>query len=114
LQDISLQINTLGSAESRALHRTRLIHYFTAHEGDLDEDARRRLHTNPLRILDSKNPAMQELIDGAPKLLDELDAASLKHFEDLQGHLRSANISYEINTRLVRGLDYYNYTVFEW
>ncbi len=114
LQDVSLQINTLGSADSRALHRTKLIQYFTAHENLLDEDARRRLHTNPLRILDSKNPAMQDLIDAAPKLLDELDEESLKHFEGVQGLLRSADVPYEINTRLVRGLDYYNYTVFEW
>lgn len=114
LQDVSLQINTLGSADSRALHRTKLIQYFTAHENLLDEDARRRLHTNPLRILDSKNPAMQALIDAAPKLLDELDEESLKHFEGVQGLLRSADVPYEINTRLVRGLDYYNYTVFEW
>ncbi len=114
LSDIKLQINTLGNIESRLRHRARLIQYLSMHESSLDEDARRRLHTNPLRILDSKNPALQEIIQLAPKLLDDLDEDSLKHFEDLQVLLRSANISYEINPRLVRGLDYYNFTVFEW
>jgi len=114
LPDIALQINTLGSVESRVRHRTRLIQYLSLHESSLDEDARRRLHTNPLRILDSKNPALQEIVNQAPRLLDDLDEASLKHFEDLQVLLRSAGISYEINPRLVRGLDYYNFTVFEW
>jgi histidyl-tRNA synthetase len=90
------------------------VHYLGLHVDILDEDSRRRLHTNPLRVLDSKNPALQELIEAAPKLLDDLDEASLKHFEDLQVMLRDAGIEYQINPRLVRGLDYYNFTVFEW
>ncbi|GAO35554.1 histidyl-tRNA synthetase [Sulfuricella sp. T08] len=114
LSDLALQINTLGSSADRARHRARLVHYLGQHVDILDEDSRRRLHTNPLRVLDSKNPALQELIEAAPKLLDDLDEASLKHFEDLQVMLRDAGIEYQINTRLVRGLDYYNFTVFEW
>jgi len=114
LPDIALQINTLGSSADRARHRARLVHYLEQHVDMLDEDSRRRLHTNPLRVLDSKNPALQELIESAPKLLDDLDEASLKHFEDLQEILRDAGIEYQINPRLVRGLDYYNFTVFEW
>ncbi len=109
-----LEINTLGDAQGRLRHRERLIRYFEAHADALDEDARRRLHSNPLRILDSKNPAMQALIEAAPKLADDLDEDSLKHFETVQALLRAAHIAYEINTRLVRGLDYYNRTVFEW
>ena len=109
-----LEINTLGDAQGRLRHRERLIRYFEAHADALDEDARRRLHGNPLRILDSKNPAMQALIEAAPKLADDLDEDSLKHFETVQALLRAAHIAYEINTRLVRGLDYYNRTVFEW
>ncbi len=114
LPDIALQINTLGNSADRARHRARLVHYLGQHVEALDEDSRRRLHTNPLRVLDSKNPALQELIEAAPKLLDDLDEASLKHFEDLQVMLRDAGIEYQINPRLVRGLDYYNFTVFEW
>jgi len=110
----SLQINTLGDAESRHRHRAKLIAYFEAHLDALDEDSRRRLHSNPLRILDSKNPAMQALNDAAPKLMDELDEAALAHFEALKAMLRDNGIAYEINPRLVRGLDYYNRTVFEW
>ena len=110
----SLQINTLGDAESRHRHRAKLIAYFEAHLDALDEDSRRRLHSNPLRILDSKNPAMQALNDAAPKLMDELDEAALAHFEALKAILRDNGIAYEINPRLVRGLDYYNRTVFEW
>jgi histidyl-tRNA synthetase len=114
LEDVALEINTLGSAEDRARHRARLVHYLEQHLEVLDEDSKRRLHTNPLRVLDSKNPALQVLIEAAPKLLDDLDEASLKHFEELQGMLRDAGIEYRINPRLVRGLDYYNFTVFEW
>jgi len=114
LDGIALQINTLGTNEDRARHRAKLIHYLERHQGSLDEEARRRLHTNPLRVLDSKNPAMQQLIEAAPRLLDDLDEDSLKHFETLQGMLRDAGVAYEINPRLVRGLDYYNFTVFEW
>jgi histidyl-tRNA synthetase len=110
----TLQLNTLGDLESRHRHRAKLIAYFEAHQDALDEDSKRRLHSNPLRILDSKNPAMQALNDAAPKLMDELDDAALSHFESLQGLLRANGIAYEINPRLVRGLDYYNRTVFEW
>jgi histidyl-tRNA synthetase len=114
LDGIKLQINTLGQPEERARHRAELITYFELHAELLDEDAKRRLHTNPLRILDSKNPAMQEMIVGAPKLIDHLGAESLAHFEGVQQVLRDAGQPYEINPRLVRGLDYYNLTVFEW
>ncbi len=114
LTDIRLQINTLGSPESRSRHRARLVKYLEQHVDGLDADGKRRLHANPLRVLDSKNPAMQGLIEGAPRLYDDLDEDSLKHFEDLQVILRSLGLEYEINPRLVRGLDYYNHTVFEW
>lgn len=114
LDDVALEINTLGSPEARARYRSRLISYFEGQADLLDEDAKRRLHTNPLRILDSKNPAMQALIEQAPKLTEDLDTESLKHFQDLQDMLRAAGVSFRINPRLVRGLDYYNATVFEW
>ncbi len=114
LEGIKLQLNTLGQPAERAKHRAELIAYFEQHAELLDEDARRRLHSNPLRILDSKNPAMQEMIAGAPKLIDHLGAESLAHFEGVQQVLRDAGQPYEINPRLVRGLDYYNLTVFEW
>lgn len=114
LTDITLELNTLGSSESRARYRTRLIAYFEAQPDLLDADAKRRLHSNPLRILDSKNPAMQALIDAAPRLLDDLDEDSIAHFDGVQSLLRANGIDYRINPRLVRGLDYYNYTVFEW
>ncbi len=110
----ALQINTLGDAEDRLRHRERLIRYFEANLDTLDDDARRRLHTNPLRILDSKNPAMQALVEAAPRLMDDLGETSLIHFEAVQKWVQAAGIEYEINTRLVRGLDYYNRTVFEW
>lgn len=111
---VRLEMGTLGSTESRALHRARLIRYLERNLGKLDDDARRRLHSNPLRILDSKNSEMREIIDGAPRLLDDLDEDSLAHFEELQHILRDQGIDFEINPRLVRGLDYYNRTVFEW
>lgn len=114
ISDVRLEIGTLGSTESRALHRARLIGYLERHLGKLDDDARRRLHSNPLRILDSKNSEMTEIIAGAPRLLDDLDEESLMHFEGLQRILRDQEIDFEINPRLVRGLDYYNRTVFEW
>lgn len=114
IPDVRLEISTLGSTESRSIYRSRLISYLEKFYGDLDEDARRRLKTNPLRILDSKNPAMHEILAGAPRLLDDLDEDSLAHFEALQAILRSQGINFEINNRLVRGLDYYNRTVFEW
>ncbi len=114
LKDISLQINTLGDTAARQRHRSRLIVYFEQHRELLDADALRRLHSNPLRILDSKNPAMQSLIAAAPALSDELETEALRHFEELQTILRRHDLPFEINPRLVRGLDYYNRTVFEW
>jgi len=114
LQGIRLHLNSLGSIEERLAHREALVAYLRRHEGDLDEDSRRRLHTNPLRVLDSKNPAMQPLIAGAPRLLDYLGDASLAHFEGVQTVLKDAGLPYTIDPRLVRGLDYYNLTVFEW
>lgn len=115
IQDqIKLQINSLGTSESRALHRQKLIEYFSAHEAELDSDSQRRLKLNPLRILDSKNPHMQELIKHAPKILDFLDDDSKKHFEEFCSILKAGNIQYEINPYLVRGLDYYTMTVYEW
>jgi histidyl-tRNA synthetase len=114
LTDLRLQINTLGSPESRARYRARLVKYLEQHLDALDADGRRRLHANPLRILDSKNPAMLPLIAEAPRLYDDLDETSLRHFEGVQAILRALGLEYEINPRLVRGLDYYNHTVFEW
>ena len=113
-EHIRLEINTLGGAEARASHRQKLIAWFEAHADQLDEDARRRLHSNPLRILDSKNPAMQALVEAAPRLMDELDEAALVHFQAVKQGLEDAGIAYTVNPRLVRGLDYYNHTVFEW
>jgi histidyl-tRNA synthetase len=114
LDHIKLEINSLGQPEERTRHRTDLIAYLTGHQDALDEEAKRRLHTNPLRILDSKNPAMQALVEGAPKLIDYLGAESLAHFEGVQQLLKDVGLPYRINPRLVRGLDYYNLTVFEW
>ena len=114
LDGIRLEINSLGEAEERAKHRADLIAYLEKHVDQLDEDGKRRLHTNPLRILDTKNPALQALVEAAPTLIDYLGEASLKHFEGVQQLLKDAAIPYRINPRLVRGLDYYNLTVFEW
>ena len=114
LDGIELQINSLGQPEERAQHRAALIAYFEERAELLDEDAKRRLHTNPLRILDTKNPAMQDLCAAAPKLIDYLGAESLAHFGGVQRVLRDAGVPFTINPRLVRGLDYYNLTVFEW
>lgn len=115
LQDqIRLEINSLGSLGSRATYRQELVAYFYAHQDQLDEDSQRRLETNPLRILDSKNPEMRNLIDNAPMLLDYLDPESQLHFDQLQNYLDALNIPFEINSHLVRGLDYYGSTVFEW
>ena len=114
LDNIRLEINSLGQPEERAAHRAALIAYFEAHKDQLDEDAQRRLHSNPLRILDTKNPAMQPLVTDAPRLMDYLGADSLAHFERVQALVRHAGIPFTINPRLVRGLDYYNLTVFEW
>ena len=114
LEGIRLELNSLGSAEARASYRSKLVSYLEQHAGELDEDARRRMHSNPLRVLDSKNPAMQGLIAGAPRLADDLDEVSASAFSALQNSLRAAGIPFSINPRLVRGLDYYNGTVFEW
>jgi histidyl-tRNA synthetase len=110
----TLQINSLGSPQARHNYRDKLIAYLQDHENKLDKDSQQRLHTNPMRILDSKNPEMQELIQNAPSLLEQLDADSAQHFLQLQKILDAANIEYQINPRLVRGLDYYTKTVFEW
>jgi histidyl-tRNA synthetase len=114
LTDVKLELNSIGDAEERNRHRADLITYFNAHQSKLDADAQRRLHTNPLRILDTKNPTMQELVNNAPKLLDYLGAESLAHFEGVQVILRNNSVPFTINPRLVRGMDYYNRTVFEW
>ncbi len=114
LTGLRLQLNSLGSSTARAHYRERLIDFFIAHQNQLDKDSQQRLYSNPLRILDSKNPALENLIKQAPRLLDYLDTESREHFEALQAMLDSAGIAYEINPRLVRGLDYYTRTVFEW
>ena len=114
LEGIRLEINSLGQSEERARHRADLVAYLEQHQGVLDEDAKRRLHSNPLRILDTKNPALQAVVEAAPKLIDYLGEDSLRHFEGVQQLLKDAAIPYRINPRLVRGLDYYNLTVFEW
>jgi histidyl-tRNA synthetase len=111
---VRLVINSLGTPASRSLYRERLVEYFRAHESALDEDSRRRLGGNPLRILDSKNPEMRMLIEGAPVLSDHLDEESRQHFAALRASLEAMGIDYEVNPRLVRGLDYYSRTVFEW
>ncbi len=114
LEGIELELNSLGSQAERARHRVELIAYLERHAAALDTDAVRRLHTNPLRILDSKNPALREIIEGAPKLIDMIGSESAAHFEGVQRLLKEAGLPYRINPRLVRGLDYYNLTVFEW
>jgi histidyl-tRNA synthetase len=113
LTGIKLQLNSLGSSDERSRHRAQLVAYLTAHEGLLDADSKRRLQSNPLRVLDSKNPAMQHLIADAPRLLDHLGEASLSHFDGVQQVLKDCGVPYEINPKLVRGLDYYNLTAFE-
>lgn len=114
LTNVRLELNSIGDAEERARHRADLVAYLEKHHDLLDADAQRRLHSNPLRILDTKNPAMQEMVNGAPKLLDYLGDESRAHFEGVQRILRHNSIPFTINPRLVRGLDYYNRTVFEW
>ena len=113
-RDVRLEINSLGQSAERQAHRAALISHFEAHASALDEDARRRLHTNPLRILDSKNPAMQSVVESAPRLTDYLGEESLRHFEGVKSVLEAAGLDYTVNPRLVRGMDYYNLTVFEW
>lgn len=114
IQDVELQINSIGDAHERAEYRNVLIAYFEQHADLLDEDAKRRLHSNPLRILDTKNPRMQAMCESAPKLIDCLGVETRAHFEGLCKRLNDAGVTYTINPRLVRGLDYYNRTVFEW
>ena len=114
LNDLELQINSLGTKESRAAYRETLVAYFNEHLDELDDDSRRRLNSNPLRILDSKNPALSGLIEAAPKLMEYLDDESREHFAVLRGLLDDAGVSYRVNPCLVRGLDYYSRTVFEW
>ena len=113
-KNVRLEINSLGSNEARQAYRDVLIKYFSKHEDLLDEDSKRRLHKNPLRILDTKNPKMKELVSNAPDLLDYLDDESKEHFEGLKQRLDNMGIAYQVNSRLVRGIDYYNRTVFEW
>lgn len=114
LPTLKLQINSLGSSETRECHRKKLIAHLKANYDRLDEDSQRRLEVNPLRVLDSKNPALKPVIDSAPSLLDELDDESRAHFEGVASLLAERGIEYAVNPRLVRGLDYYNLTVFEW
>jgi histidyl-tRNA synthetase len=114
LTDVRLEINSLGQPDERKAHRAALIAHFEAHADALDEEAKRRLHSNPLRILDTKNPAMQAVVESAPKLMEFLGEASLKHFDAVRGVLDAVGQPYRINPRLVRGMDYYNLTVFEW
>ena len=114
LRDVKLMVNSLGTPASRSTYREKLTAYFSAHAASLDEDSKRRLAGNPLRILDSKNPDMQRIVAGAPLLLDSLDEESREHFESLCAHLRSAGIEYRVEPHLVRGLDSYTRSVFEW
>lgn len=114
LEGVELHVNSIGDAADRKAHRAKLIDHFGRNTSVLDEDAKRRLHTNPLRLLDSKNPAMQEMIEGAPRLLDELGEDARRHFEGVKQLLSDAGLDFKVNARLVRGLDYYNRTVFEY
>jgi histidyl-tRNA synthetase len=113
-EHVRLEINSLGQPAERMAHRAALVAHFQDRYGELDEDAKRRLHSNPLRILDTKNPAMQSLVEAAPKLMDFLGEASLAHLDAVRAALDAAGLAYRINPRLVRGMDYYNLTVFEW
>src|SRR5690625_1317459 len=114
LDDVRLEINSLGLSHERAAHREALVAYLEKHRDILDEDGKRRLYTNPLRVLDTKNPELQEMADGAPRLFDFLGAESLAHYEGVCERLDAMGIEYQLNPRMVRGLDYYNLTVFEW
>ena len=114
LPGIRLELNSIGSAEERARHRADLIRHLEANEAKLDADARRRMHTNPLRVLDSKNPMVREVAERAPALMGYLGEESLKHFDGVKRLLEAAGVAYTVSPRLVRGLDYYNLTVFEW
>lgn len=114
LPHVRLEINTLGTPASRLVYREKLIEYFSAHESELDEDSRKRLHSNPLRILDSKNPKTQQIVQDAPEMMAFLDDESKTHFQTLCDYLDDNHVEYTVNPRLVRGLDYYSKTVFEW
>jgi len=114
IKDVELHINSIGDPEDRLIYRAELIRYFEGHQDILDDDAKRRLHQNPLRILDSKNPSMQKMIEGAPKLSEYLNSEAKAHFDLVLGYLKEAGIPFKLNHRLVRGLDYYNRTVYEW
>jgi histidyl-tRNA synthetase len=114
LDDLQLQLNTLGTAQERIEYRTQLVSYLRGYFEQLDEDSKRRLESNPLRILDSKNPALQEIIEGAPALIDHLGGDSRAHFDSLCAGLEDCGVAFQLNPRLVRGLDYYSRTVFEW
>lgn len=114
LEHVTLELNSLGNREERATHRQALVEYLIGHEAALDEDSKRRLHTNPLRVLDTKNPDLQQICNNAPRLIDYLGEASLQHYSQLKTMLDGLGIEYVENPRLVRGLDYYNMTVFEW
>jgi histidyl-tRNA synthetase len=114
IKDVKLELNSLGQAQERAAHRAALVQHLEAHKEVLDEDGLRRMYTNPLRVLDTKNPAMQAMADAAPKLFDFLGDESRAHFDGVCARLQDAGIAYRINPRMVRGLDYYNLTVFEW
>jgi histidyl-tRNA synthetase len=114
IERVKLNINSLGTPESRNAYREKLVAYFRGHEARLDADSKRRLEGNPLRILDSKNPEMQEIVAGAPLLTDHLDPESREHFDILCNSLKDIGVAYQVNPRLVRGLDYYTRTVFEW
>lgn len=114
IPDLELQINTLGTTEERAAYRKQLVAYFEAHAGQLDADSQRRLHSNPLRILDTKNPAMKDLVAAAPSLLEHVGDETRAHFQAICEGLDQAGVAYVTNPRLVRGLDYYSRTVFEW
>lgn len=114
IHDVRLEINSLGQSAERAAHREALIAHLEKHEAILDEDAKRRMYTNPLRVLDTKNPELQEMADSAPRLFDFLGEESLAHYRGVCERLEAAGIPYTLNPRMVRGLDYYNLTVFEW
>ena len=113
IANVALHINSIGDSASRAKHREALVKYFEAHAEQLDADGKRRLYTNPLRTLDSKNPAMQKLVEGAPRLSEYLDAEAIEHFEGVKARLAASGVAFTENPRLVRGFDYYNRTVFE-
>jgi histidyl-tRNA synthetase len=113
VRNVRVELNSLGVPAERRAHRDALVTYFEQHRDALDADAQRRLHTNPLRILDTKNPVMQEMVQGAPKLLEYLGAGSVKHLETVQKLLDACGVAWKVNPRLVRGLDYYSHTVFE-